>query len=80
MIRPAPGKAVSAARGGAPYVSGTAPQAAGASVIFGWTYNQCKPNDVIWNQNYGHIGTGLPYATGAMLVSRNDVTRITVAL
>ncbi len=39
----------------------------GASVIFGWTYNQCKPNDVIWNQNYGHIGTGLPYATGAML-------------
>ena len=39
----------------------------GASVIFGWTYNQCKPYDVIWNQNYGHIGTGLPYATGAML-------------
>ncbi len=39
----------------------------GATVIFGWTYNQCKPNDVIWNQNYGHIGTGLPYATGAML-------------
>lgn len=39
----------------------------GASVVFGWTYNQCKPNDVIWNQNYGHIGTGLPYATGAML-------------
>ncbi len=39
----------------------------GASVIFGWTYNQCKPHDVIWNQNYGHIGTGLPYATGAML-------------
>jgi acetolactate synthase I/II/III large subunit len=39
----------------------------GASVIFGWTYNQCKPNDVIWNQNYGHIGTGLPYATGAMI-------------
>jgi thiamine pyrophosphate-dependent acetolactate synthase large subunit-like protein len=39
----------------------------GATVIFGWTYNQCKPHDVIWNQNYGHIGTGLPYATGAML-------------
>jgi thiamine pyrophosphate-dependent acetolactate synthase large subunit-like protein len=39
----------------------------GASVIFGWTYNQCKPHDVIWNQNYGHIGTGLPYANGAML-------------
>lgn len=42
----------------------------GASVIFGWTYNQCKPNDVIWNQNYGHIGTGLPYATGAMLADQ----------
>lgn len=42
----------------------------GATVVFGWTYNQCKPNDVIWNQNYGHIGTGLPYATGAMLADR----------
>jgi thiamine pyrophosphate-dependent acetolactate synthase large subunit-like protein len=39
----------------------------GATVVFGWTYNQAKPRDVIWNQNYGHIGTGLPYATGAML-------------
>jgi thiamine pyrophosphate-dependent acetolactate synthase large subunit-like protein len=49
----------------------------GASVIFGWTYNQCKPNDVIWNQNYGHIGTGIPYATGAMLadIAETGVTR-----
>jgi thiamine pyrophosphate-dependent acetolactate synthase large subunit-like protein len=39
----------------------------GATVIFTWTYSQAKPRDVIWNQNYGHIGTGLPYATGAML-------------
>lgn len=44
----------------------------GASVIFGWTYNQCKPHDVIWNQNYGHIGTGLPYATGAMLADQAE--------
>ena len=44
----------------------------GASVIFGWTYNQCKPQDVIWNQNYGHIGTGLPYATGAMLADQAE--------
>ena len=44
----------------------------GASVIFGWTYNQCKPKDVIWNQNYGHIGTGLPYATGAMLADHAE--------
>ncbi len=44
----------------------------GATVIFGWTYNQCKPHDVIWNQNYGHIGTGLPYATGAMLADQAE--------
>ncbi len=42
----------------------------GASVIFQWTYSQSKPHDVIWNQNYGHIGTGLPYATGAMLADQ----------
>lgn len=42
----------------------------GASVIFTWTYSQAKPHDVIWNQNYGHIGTGLPYATGAMLADQ----------
>jgi thiamine pyrophosphate-dependent acetolactate synthase large subunit-like protein len=37
----------------------------GATVIFTWTYSQAKPNDVIWNQNFGHLGTGLPYAIGA---------------
>lgn len=37
----------------------------GATVIFTWTYLQCKPHDVIWNQNFGHLGTGLPYAIGA---------------
>ncbi|WP_102143351.1 thiamine pyrophosphate-binding protein [Mycobacterium hubeiense] len=37
----------------------------GATVIFGWTYSQSKPRDVIWNQNFGHLGTGLPYAIGA---------------
>lgn len=42
----------------------------GATVVFQWTYSQCKPHDVIWNQNFGHIGTGLPYATGAMLADR----------
>lgn len=36
----------------------------GATVIFGWTYSQATPHDVIWNQNFGHIGTGLPYAVG----------------
>ena len=39
----------------------------GASVIFQWTYSQCKPHDVVWNQNFGHLGTGLPYAIGACL-------------
>ena len=37
----------------------------GATMIFGWTYSQSKPHDVIWNQNFGHLGTGLPYAVGA---------------
>ncbi|SHM65842.1 thiamine pyrophosphate-binding protein [Cryptosporangium aurantiacum] len=37
----------------------------GATTIFGWTYTQAKPNDVVWNQNFGHLGTGLPYAVGA---------------
>jgi thiamine pyrophosphate-dependent acetolactate synthase large subunit-like protein len=37
----------------------------GATVIFTWTYTQAKPHDVIWNQNFGHLGTGLPYAIGA---------------
>ncbi len=37
----------------------------GATVIFQWTYSLAKPHDVIWNQNFGHLGTGLPYAIGA---------------
>src|SRR6185437_13897217 len=37
----------------------------GATVIFQWTYSQAKPHDVIWNQNFGHLRTGLPYAVGA---------------
>jgi len=37
----------------------------GATVIFQWTYSVAKPHDVIWNQNFGHLGTGLPYAIGA---------------
>jgi acetolactate synthase I/II/III large subunit len=39
----------------------------GATVIFQWTYSQAKPHDVIGNQNFGHLGTGLPYAIGAMV-------------
>jgi acetolactate synthase I/II/III large subunit len=39
----------------------------GATVIFQWTYSVAKPHDVIWNQNFGHLGTGLPYAIGASI-------------
>jgi acetolactate synthase I/II/III large subunit len=39
----------------------------GATVIFQWTYSQAKPRDIIWNQNFGHLGTGLPYAVGASI-------------
>ncbi len=37
----------------------------GCTVIFTWTYLQSKPHDVVWNQNFGCLGTGLPYAIGA---------------
>jgi acetolactate synthase I/II/III large subunit len=37
----------------------------GATVVFQWTYSCAKPHDVVWNQNFGHLGTGLPYAIGA---------------
>ncbi len=39
----------------------------GAITIFTWTYSQARPHDVLWNQNLGHLGTGLPYAIGAKL-------------
>ncbi len=42
----------------------------GATVITQFTYGQARPHDVLWNQNFGHIGTGLPYAIGAMLADR----------
>lgn len=39
----------------------------GAIAIFSWTYSQATPQDLLWNQNFGHLGTGLPYALGAQL-------------
>jgi acetolactate synthase I/II/III large subunit len=44
----------------------------GATVIFQWTYSQAKPRDVIWNQNFGHLGTGLPYAVGASVADGGE--------
>ena len=41
----------------------------GAITIFTWTYSQARPRDVMWNQNLGHLGTGLPYAIGAALAT-----------
>ena len=41
----------------------------GAITIFTWTYSQAVPHDVMWNQNLGHLGTGLPYAVGAQLAA-----------
>jgi thiamine pyrophosphate-dependent acetolactate synthase large subunit-like protein len=43
----------------------------GAVSIFGWTYPQTQWLDMIWNQNFGHIGTGLPYAIGAHVAVGN---------
>ena len=41
----------------------------GSVTIFTWTYSQATPHDVMWNQNLGHLGTGLPYAVGAALAA-----------
>lgn len=41
----------------------------GAVSIFGWTYSQYNPRDLVWNQNTGHLGTGLPYAIGAAIAA-----------
>lgn len=43
----------------------------GAVSIFGWTYSQYNPRDLVWNQNTGHLGTGLPYAIGASIAAEN---------
>ncbi len=41
----------------------------GAVSIFGWTFSQYMPRDLVWNQNTGHLGTGLPYAIGAAIAT-----------
>lgn len=44
----------------------------GATSIYTWTYAQVRPRDSVWNQNFGHLGTGLPYAIGAQLAVGNE--------
>ncbi len=39
----------------------------GAVSIFTGAYAQITPRDVLWCQNFGHLGTGLPHAIGAQL-------------
>jgi acetolactate synthase-1/2/3 large subunit len=44
----------------------------GSTTIYAWTYTQFKPQDLVWNQNTGHLGTGLPYAIGAALATKGE--------
>ncbi|MFT4265614.1 MAG: thiamine pyrophosphate-binding protein [Xenophilus sp.] len=39
----------------------------GASSLFFTQFLQMRPRDFFWNQNYGSIGPGLPYAVGAQV-------------
>ena len=39
----------------------------GAVSIFTGAYGQVPPRDLMWCQNFGHLGTGLPHAIGAQL-------------
>ncbi|HEX7856325.1 MAG TPA: thiamine pyrophosphate-binding protein [Sphingobium sp.] len=41
----------------------------GSTAIFGWTFSQFQASDIVWNQNTGHLGTGLPYAIGAAIAT-----------
>lgn len=44
----------------------------GSITIFAWTYTQYQPRDLVWNQNTGHLGTGLPYAIGAAIAEGGE--------
>ena len=39
----------------------------GSVSIFTGAFGQTVPRDVLWCQNFGHLGTGLPHAIGAQL-------------
>ena len=39
----------------------------GSVSTFVAAYSQLRPRDVLWCQNFGHLGTGLPHAIGAQL-------------
>lgn len=39
----------------------------GSVSIFTGAYGQIAPRDLLWCQNFGHLGTGLPHAIGAQI-------------
>lgn len=39
----------------------------GSVSIFAGAYGQIAPRDLMWCQNFGHLGTGLPHAIGAQI-------------
>ena len=39
----------------------------GSVSIFTGAYGQIAPRDLLWCQNFGHLGTGLPHAIGAQV-------------
>jgi thiamine pyrophosphate-dependent acetolactate synthase large subunit-like protein len=39
----------------------------GSVSIFTGAYGQISPKDLLWCQNFGHLGTGLPHAIGAQI-------------
>lgn len=47
----------------------------GAVSIFASAYAQKPPRDVLWSQNFGHLGTGLPHAIGVQL-ALGDARRV----
>jgi acetolactate synthase-1/2/3 large subunit len=47
----------------------------GSVSIFAAAYCQVPPRDVLWCQNFGHLGTGLPHAIGAQ-VAVGDSRRV----
>ncbi|MGZ5960077.1 MAG: thiamine pyrophosphate-binding protein [Rhizomicrobium sp.] len=44
----------------------------GSVSIFTWAYAQFAPRDVLWCQNFGHLGTGLSHAIGAQMAVGED--------
>jgi thiamine pyrophosphate-dependent acetolactate synthase large subunit-like protein len=40
----------------------------GSFAMFAGAYNQARSSDVLWSQNFGHLGMGLPVAIGAQLM------------